>query len=54
MTTPQLSDIVVREALEQLVLQNLVICQGTLQERRYRLHSLTRTFLHEQVVQWQT
>jgi hypothetical protein len=50
----ELSDIVVREALEQLVLQNLVICKGTLQERRYRLHSLTRTFLHEQVVQWQT
>ena len=49
-----LADTVVRAALEQLVLQNLVICQGTLQERRYRLHSLTRTFLHEQVVQWQT
>jgi hypothetical protein len=50
----ELPDTVVREALEQLVLQNLVICQGTLQERRYCLHSLTRTFLHEQVVQWQT
>ena len=49
-----LSSTVVRDALEQLVLQNLVICQGTLQERRYGLHSLTRTFLHEQVVQWQT
>jgi hypothetical protein len=53
-TFSELSSTVVREALEQLVLQNLVICQGTLQERRYRLHSLTRTFLHEQVVQWQT
>lgn len=48
-----LSTSTVRDALEQLVLQNLVICYGTLQERRYRLHSLTRTFLHEQVVQWQ-
>lgn len=43
---------VVREAVEQLVLQNLVICHGTLQERHYSLHSLTRTFLHEQVAQW--
>jgi hypothetical protein len=43
----------VSEALEQLVRQNLINCHGTLHERRYSLHSLTRTFLHEQVAQWE-
>lgn len=48
----ELPTVIVREALEQLVLQNLINCHGTLHERRYSLHSLTRTFLHEQVAQW--
>ncbi|MCB9151341.1 MAG: hypothetical protein H6641_21510 [Caldilineaceae bacterium] len=43
----------VQEALEQLTLQNLINCSGTLYERRYSLHSLTRSFLHEQVARWQ-
>ncbi|MCB0132937.1 MAG: AAA family ATPase [Caldilineaceae bacterium] len=40
-------------ALEQLVAQNLVNGSGTWQARLYRIHSLTRTFLHESVLHWQ-
>ena len=42
-----------RSALETLVAMNLVEVRGDLHERRYTIHSLTRTFLHEQVLQWQ-
>ncbi|MCE7983205.1 MAG: hypothetical protein DYG89_18685 [Caldilinea sp. CFX5] len=43
----------VRAALEQLVTLNLVDMHGDLHERRYTIHSLTRTFLQEQVLRWQ-
>ncbi|MEZ4728425.1 MAG: NB-ARC domain-containing protein [Caldilineaceae bacterium] len=42
-----------RAALEHLVLFNLVDVRGDLQEQRYTIHSLTRAFLHEQVIRWQ-
>lgn len=39
-------------ALKQLVTLNLVNVHGGLNERRYAIHSLTRSFLHRQVAQW--
>jgi len=42
----------VRTALDQLVRLNLVDSHGTLYERIYTIHNLTRTFLHEQVAKW--
>jgi len=44
---------VVWNALNHLVTLNLVDVRGDHQERRYSIHGLTRTFLHEQVLQWQ-
>lgn len=41
-----------RMALNQLVTLNLVDAQGGLNDRRYGIHSLTRTFLLKQVVKW--
>ncbi|MBX3051894.1 MAG: hypothetical protein KF753_10495 [Caldilineaceae bacterium] len=41
-----------RNGLEQLVRRNLVDARGDISQRRYSIHSLTRTFLHEQVLQW--
>ena len=41
-----------RTALETLVSFNLVEVRGDLHERRYTIHSLTRAFLHEQVLRW--
>lgn len=41
-----------RNALQQLVVLNLVNRTGALDESCYTIHSLTRTFLLEQVVQW--
>lgn len=43
---------VVRMALNQLVMLNLVDVRGGLHDRRYTIHGLTRTFLHEQVLRW--
>lgn len=43
-----------RSAVETLVAMNLVEVRGDLHERRYTIHSLTRTFLHEQVLQWES
>jgi hypothetical protein len=40
-------------ALETLVKLNLVDVRGDLYQRRYTIHNLTRTFLHEQVLHWQ-
>ena len=40
-------------ALATLVQLNLVMCQGGLNERRYLLHNLTRTFLLTEIAQWQ-
>ncbi len=39
-------------ALEGLVVQNLVDSYGDLHERCYGIHGLTRTFLQEQVLKW--
>lgn len=46
----QLTDLepeVIRYALQQLITQNLVMLHGTLEERHYTLHNLTRAFLEE-------
>jgi hypothetical protein len=40
------------QALESLVRLNLVDVRGDLHQRRYTIHNLTRTFLHEQVLRW--
>ena len=39
-------------ALNQLVTLKLVDARGGLNDRRYSIHNLTRTFLEEQVAQW--
>lgn len=41
-----------RNGLEELVRRNLVDARGDMHRRRYSIHSLTRTFLHEQVLHW--
>ena len=41
-----------RAGLNKLITLNLVDGVGGLHHRRYRIHSLTRTFLHRQVVKW--
>jgi hypothetical protein len=41
-----------RMAMNQLVTLNLVDARGGIQERRYSIHGLTRTFLREQVAKW--
>jgi DNA-binding MarR family transcriptional regulator len=43
----------VGDALDRLVALNLVDSRGDLNERRYAIHNLTRTFLQEQVAKWQ-
>lgn len=42
----------VRMALNQLIQLNLVDARGGMQDRRYSIHGLTRTFLQEEVAQW--
>lgn len=42
------------QALHQLVRLSLVDLRGDLHHRRYSIHNLTRTFLHEQVIRWQS
>lgn len=42
----------VGNALERLIVLNLVDSRGGLHERRYTIHALTNTFLQEQVLQW--
>jgi hypothetical protein len=41
-----------RPPLERLISLNLVDSRGTLHHRLYTIHSLTRSFLHEQVLRW--
>ena len=41
-----------RDALELLVTLNLVDRRGGIDDSRYTIHSLTRTFLHHQVLRW--
>jgi hypothetical protein len=48
-----LSEEAVHNALEDLVRRSLVDVRGDLYRRRYTIHSLTRTFLLEQVAKWQ-
>jgi predicted DNA-binding protein YlxM (UPF0122 family) len=43
----------VRMALNRLVMLNLIDGRGGLNDRRYSIHGLTRTFLHTQVIRWQ-
>jgi hypothetical protein len=40
------------DALHRLYVLNLVTVSGDLHHRRYAIHSLTRTFLQEQVARW--
>jgi hypothetical protein len=42
----------VRRGLERLVQLNLVDARGGVNNRRYSIHALTRTFLQEQVNKW--
>jgi len=49
----ELDESTLREALDTLVTLNLIEARGDLYERRYTIHSLTRAFLHEQVIRWQ-
>jgi hypothetical protein len=42
----------VSDALQQLIVLNLVYPVGDVYARRYAIHSLTRSFLHEQVARW--
>ncbi|MEM7348362.1 MAG: NB-ARC domain-containing protein [Chloroflexota bacterium] len=44
----------VRDILEHLVALNLVNSLGDINQRRYTIHNLTRTFLQEQVAKWMT
>ena len=41
-----------RQGLDHLVTLNLVDSRGGLHQRRYTIHSLTRTFLQDQVLRW--
>ncbi|MCB0063293.1 MAG: hypothetical protein KDE19_14330, partial [Caldilineaceae bacterium] len=47
-----LAEMDVRNALEILATQNLINCHGTYNAHYYTLHSLTQTFLQEQVAKW--
>lgn len=51
--TCDLPTVELRAALEHLASLNLIDVRGDLNERRYTIHSLTRSFLHEQVIRWQ-
>lgn len=51
-TISQLSPDALRDSLAQLVRRNLVDARGDLRQRLYSIHSLTRTFLHQQVLRW--
>jgi hypothetical protein len=42
----------VSDALQQLIVSNLVYPLGDMHARRYAIHSLTRSFLYEQVARW--
>ena len=42
----------IRQALNKLVMLNLVDARGGINDRRFSIHGLTRTFLQEQVAKW--
>ena len=48
----ELPPAVTADALHRLYTLNLVTSSGDLNQRRYAIHSLTRTFLQEQVARW--
>jgi hypothetical protein len=43
----------VTNALQRLITLNLVRATGDLNQKRFYIHGLTRTFLQEQVARWQ-
>ena len=47
-----LSPAEIGDGLEQLVSRNLVDSRGDLQQRRYSIHGLTRTFLQQEILGW--
>lgn len=49
----ELDESELRQAVDTLAVLNLIEVRGDLHERRYTIHSLTRAFLHEQVICWQ-
>ncbi|MCB0063605.1 MAG: ATP-binding protein [Caldilineaceae bacterium] len=49
----ELEESELRQAVDTLAVLNLIDVRGDLYERRYTIHSLTRSFLHEQVIRWQ-
>lgn len=49
----QLEAEALRDALDHLLALSLVDARGGLHERRYTIHSLTRSFLHRQVLRWE-
>jgi hypothetical protein len=51
--TSGLGEGAVHDALDRLLRLSLVQSSGDLHKRRYLIHSLTRTFLLEQVARWQ-
>jgi hypothetical protein len=51
--TGNLTETELMTSLDCLVARNLIDSRGTLHHRRYTIHSLTRTFLQEQVLRWQ-
>lgn len=42
------------QALDQLAILSLVDVSGTIEQRRYRIHRLTETFLMTEVINWQS
>jgi hypothetical protein len=39
-------------AIQELQQRSLLEMRGTLGERRYGIHQLTRTFLHTEIIRW--
>ncbi len=50
----ELEEDVLNDALENLTRFSLVEANGSLEERRYRIHRLTETFLLTEVIKWQS
>lgn len=51
--TGQIEETTLSNALDRLVMLSLVNISGNLQHHRYAIHSLTRSFLHRQVLKWE-
>lgn len=51
-TTAQLTMGDLHDALAQLITLSLLEVSGTIDQRRYRIHRLTETFLLNEVVKW--